>query len=208
MSAYQRASALDPDGVQGLAAKIFASTMQGDAAQALVAAQRANKLDPYAHATNANLAQAFIFDGQWANALAAARRDLELYPESETTLAMIALTTIHGGDPKKALETINKIEKSPEIRAALLPLAFDALNRKIDADGALADLIKRYGDREPYAVAQIYAQRHNADQAFTWLDRAYSAHDWVWYIRCDPFFEPIRSDARYTSLVKKWGLID
>jgi hypothetical protein len=48
---------------------------------------------------------------------------------------------------------------------------------------------------------------HDADQTFVWLDRAYSAHDYVWYIRSDPNFEPIRSDPRYTQLLKKWGLI-
>jgi hypothetical protein len=57
------------------------------------------------------------------------------------------------------------------------------------------------------SVAQFYAHRHDADQTFVWLDRAYSAHDYVWYIRSDPNFEPIRSDPRYTQLLKKWGLI-
>lgn len=208
MSAYLRANALDPDGGQGLAAKIFFSLMQGDNAQALVAARRANELDPYADSTNFNLAQALAFDRQWASALVAAKRYLALYPESESILAMIADNLIQIGDPKTALETINKIEKSPAIRAAFLPFVYDALNRKTDADAALADLIKRYGDRQPYAVAQFYAHRHDGDQAFVWLDRAYSAHDWVWYIRSDPYFEPIRSDARYALLIKKWGVID
>jgi TolB-like protein len=206
MSAYHRANALDPDGVQGLAAKIFASFMQGDTAQALVAARRANELDPYAHATNSNLTQAFAFDGQWTSALVAAKRDLELYPESESTLAVMALIMIQNGDPNAALETVNKIEQSPDVRAALLPFVYDALNRKMDADAALADVIKRYADREPYSVALFYAHRHDADQAFAWLDRAYSAHDWVWYIRSDPYAEPLRSDTRYIQLLKKWGL--
>jgi TolB-like protein len=208
MSAYQRANALNPDGVQGLAAKIFASFMQGDTAQALVAARRANELDPYAHATNSNLTQAFAFDGQWASALVAAKRDLELYPESESTLADMAFIMIQNGDPNAALETVNKIEQSPDVRAALLPFVYDALNRKMDADAALADVIKRYADREPYSVALFYAHRHDADQAFAWLDRAYSAHDWVWYIRSDPYVEPLRSDARFAQLIKKWGLIN
>jgi len=208
MSAYQRANALDPDGVQGLAAKIFVSFMQGDSAQALVAARRANEIDPYAHATNSNLTQAFAFDGQWASALVAAKRDLELYPESESTLAVMAFIMIQNGDPNAALETVNKIEQSPDVRAALLPFVYDALNRKMDADAALADVIKQYADREPYSVALFYAHRHDADQAFAWLDRAYSAHDWVWYIRSDPYVEPLRSDARFAQLIKKWGLVN
>jgi adenylate cyclase len=208
MLAYQRAIALDPDGVQGLAAKIFSSFIQGDTARALVAARRANELDPYAAATNNNLAQALAFDGQWADALAAAKRALELYPESEGGVGVLALILIQNGDPKAALETVNKIDKSPEIRAAVLPFVYDALNRKTDADAALADLIKQYGDRQPYDVAIIYAHRHDADQAFVWLDRAYSGHDHVWYIRSDPFFEPIRSDPRYAPLLEKWGLVD
>jgi len=207
ISAYQRAAALDPDGVQGLAAEIFVSFMQGNTAQALVAARRANELDPYAHATNSNLAQALAFAGQWASALVAAKRDLELYPGRESTLAVVASILLQSGDPKAALETINKIDKAQDIRAAVLPFIYDALNLGVDANAALADLIKGYGDRQPYAVAQFYAHRQDADQTFVWLDRAYSAHDYVWYIRSDPNFEPIRSDPRYTQLLKKWGLI-
>jgi adenylate cyclase len=206
LSAYQRAIALDPDGVQGLAANIFSSLMLGDTAQALVAARRAKELDPYAAATNNNLAQALAYDRQWAAALVAAKKALELYPESEGAVGVLALIQIQNGDAKAALETLNKIDKSPVIRASVLPFVYDALNRKTDADAALADLIKRYGDRETYALAQIYALRHDADQAFLWLDRAYSAHDWIWYIRSDPYFDPIRADARYAELIKKWGL--
>jgi adenylate cyclase len=208
MSAYQRANALDPDGVQGLAAKIDLSFVQGETAQGLVAARRANEIDPYADATNANLAMALAFNRQWAGALSAVKRQLELFPEGETTLATMAEIMVQAGDPKAALETLNKIDKSPELRAAVLPFVYDGLNRKTDADAALADLIKRYGDQVPNNVAEFYAYRHDADQAFHWLDRAHSAHDWIWYLRSNPYFEPIRSDPRYAQLLKKWGLID
>ena len=55
--------------------------------------------------------------------------------------------------------------------------------------------------------AVLYAGLGEKDQAFAWLARAYQERDYVLgLLRVYQFFDPLRSDARFTELVKKVGL--
>ncbi len=59
----------------------------------------------------------------------------------------------------------------------------------------------------PVLVAGTYAQLADRDQAFYWLERAYEQRDsTLVYIKTHPAFDSMRSDARFTELLKKIGL--
>ena len=67
------------------------------------------------------------------------------------------------------------------------------------------------GDSVPggyeFSLAQLYAGLGEQDQAFAWLERAYQEHDHSLNgLRVSPFFAPLRSDPRFTQLLKKVGL--
>jgi hypothetical protein len=98
-------------------------------------------------------------------------------------------------------------QKMPaEQRSEILPLIYDALGRKADADSALNELIKR-GDSEAMSLAAVYAHRNENDLAFTWLERAYSSRDAaLWFLRSDPAFKSLRGDPRYLALLQRLGL--
>jgi adenylate cyclase len=56
-------------------------------------------------------------------------------------------------------------------------------------------------------VAIYYISLGEIDQAFEWLNRALDEHDpWIVYITDFPEFDPLRSDSRFTALLKKIGL--
>jgi DNA-binding winged helix-turn-helix (wHTH) protein/TolB-like protein/Tfp pilus assembly protein PilF len=58
-----------------------------------------------------------------------------------------------------------------------------------------------------YALATVYAQLNNADAAFKALDASYSTHfPFLWHIRIDAAFDPIRQDPRYTQLLARINL--
>jgi hypothetical protein len=62
------------------------------------------------------------------------------------------------------------------------------------------------GGYESY-LAILHAGLGEKDQAFAWLERAYQRHEWgLIYLRVSPFFDPLRSDPRFTQLLKKVGL--
>jgi TolB-like protein/DNA-binding winged helix-turn-helix (wHTH) protein len=63
---------------------------------------------------------------------------------------------------------------------------------------------------DPYGHAVLYARVGNNDDAFAWLEKAYQARaqDLIYWLRTDPAFDPLRSDPRYTDLVRRIGFPD
>jgi hypothetical protein len=58
-----------------------------------------------------------------------------------------------------------------------------------------------------YSVAAIYAALGRSDEALTWLERAYDEHDsWMDYLGLDPRLDPLRSDPRFVTLLRRINL--
>jgi serine/threonine protein kinase/TolB-like protein len=80
-----------------------------------------------------------------------------------------------------------------------------ALRRGVETQLAQREAGKSFVS--PYSVAQIYAQLGDKDHAFEWLEIAYKERDSsIVGMPSDFWLDPIRSDARYTELVRKVGL--
>jgi len=78
--------------------------------------------------------------------------------------------------------------------------AFKQLNRLNNLSGQIAV--------DPCYIAWIYTGLGQKDKAFEWLEKAYEeGSNWLIMINTDGLFDPLRSDVRFTSLVKKIGLV-
>jgi serine/threonine protein kinase/Tfp pilus assembly protein PilF len=78
-----------------------------------------------------------------------------------------------------------------------------ALTRGIEARQAQ----RKTGYSSPYAIVQLYADLGNNEQAFRWLNTAYQERDWLLEgLNTDFVLDPLRSDPRFTELVRKVGL--
>jgi len=58
----------------------------------------------------------------------------------------------------------------------------------------------------PLDLANTYALLGDKDHTLEWLEKAYEARDPWLYIKADPRFDYLRSDARFNDLVKHMGL--
>lgn len=59
-----------------------------------------------------------------------------------------------------------------------------------------------------FPVAAVYAGLNDKENAFRWLEDAYSQHDeWLVYLRVYPEFQNLRSDSRFQNLERRIGLI-
>jgi TolB-like protein/Flp pilus assembly protein TadD len=63
------------------------------------------------------------------------------------------------------------------------------------------------GSNAPYAMALLYTGLGEREQAFHWLNEAYSRRDnSLPYMKIDPRFDPIRTDRRFEELLAKLRL--
>jgi serine/threonine-protein kinase len=70
----------------------------------------------------------------------------------------------------------------------------------------LAELRKQDGDFGNFDYAQIYAQVGDKEAAFAALERAWQVRDSrLLSVKISPYLDPLRSDPRYSALVKRVG---
>ena len=56
----------------------------------------------------------------------------------------------------------------------------------------------------PYGVALVYAGLGDKDTALTWLERAFDKRShWLVWLRLDPRWRDLHSDARFVELVRR-----
>jgi hypothetical protein len=81
--------------------------------------------------------------------------------------------------------------------------------RILEADAALADLIKSSADGAAYQIAEVYAHRGEKDRAFEWLDRARRQRDsGLVGLQTDPFLANLHGDSRWNAFLHTMGLAD
>ena len=61
-------------------------------------------------------------------------------------------------------------------------------------------------DYYPATVAEGYTLLGDKDQAFAWLDKAYEARLGLNFIKVAPLWDNLRSDPRFTDLLRRMGL--
>ena len=172
--------------------------------------QRSIASDPMNWHRYGDLASIYYYSGKYPEALATFREALKLNPASSEKHYFPATVYRAQGNALASLEELErendeKLRLGCECRA----LALNALGRKAETDSALAYLIENHSNDEPYGIALVYASRGDIDQAFEWLDRAYAQRDFsLLDAKVDPDLKNVRSDPRYTALLKKLTLLD
>ncbi len=59
-----------------------------------------------------------------------------------------------------------------------------------------------------YEIALVYAGLGDKQKAFAWLEESYKAHDeGLTNLKLDPCMDPLRSDPRFTDLMRRVGLL-
>jgi TolB-like protein/DNA-binding winged helix-turn-helix (wHTH) protein len=203
---YQRALALEPENVEVLqgAALLAATLNRYD--EALRLGRRAVELDPLQASAHVYLAVHAYKAGRLGDAVAAARKALELNPTYPWPHEILWDVYLAQSRPQDALAEAER-EPDPGWRLQGLALAYHALGRERESDRALAELIAEYAGSAAIQIAEVYAFRGEADQAFQWLERAYSQRDpGLILLKGDSYFRNVERDPRYSAFLKKMRL--
>jgi adenylate cyclase len=184
---------------------------QGRMEEALVEMQRARDLDPLSPITNTYLALAYQWVRKPAEAIAQYKKALELDPNFiEARLNLATLYADQGRLKDFAAELDSVKEIAPPSRTDLM-IAFG-----LAAEGKKSEALLLTHKWEqpvrgvfvrPSSIASVYAALGDKEQAFDWLDKAYTQRDGMLaYLNKQGVFRQYHSDPRYLELLQKLGL--
>lgn len=144
-------------------------------------------------------------------AISEGKRGLQLDPKCNLCRTQIGMADVQKGDFKDALAQIAPVKfpsASPldvATTLSLLALAGER-QRALELQKSLVrEMKQRYIC--PYEMATGYTALGDREQALHWLQTAYQEHSiCVIWIENEPRFDPLRSDPRFTAIIRDVGL--
>jgi serine/threonine protein kinase/tetratricopeptide (TPR) repeat protein len=193
-------------------------TMIGRHADAVPYFEKAHGLDPLFGESYRGEGYSCFMAHQYDEAIVQYRKALELEPDPITYFGLV-LSRAENGDSSTAIAEAEKATKSSAQPLLLTSLAsaYARAGRRADAYRVLRRLDETWKHQGiapawhaagspyvcPYEVAGVYAQLGDTDRALKWLDKAYRNRSCLYWLRQDPRFDSIRSDARFQELLAK-----
>jgi TolB-like protein/Tfp pilus assembly protein PilF len=178
----------------------------GRVPEAISAAKNAIDTDPLSNAAWGNLGVYYNGIGQYAAARKALERALEINPDSVYARWNLGLTELLEGHSEQALTTF-PVSSATAFHQAGIAMAQHSLGHAAESQEALDILVAKLSQGWAYQIAEVYAWRGQRDQAFEWLQRAYTQHDGgLIQIKYDRLLTSLRSDARYAALLRQINL--
>jgi len=223
---YKRAIELNPN--YAMAHHLYAHLLieTGRTQESLAEAHRALGLDPYSPFVNNGLARQYYLSRQYDKAAAQCLIGLQINPSYFPARIQLALAYEQTGKLQQAIVELEQVAGQmagsgvpanagqPPIDVpvvhALLGHAYAVSGRKADALKELSKLQSATKRRyiPPSYFAIIWMGLGDNKQALTWLDQGYEDRsEHMLYLGLEPLIDPIRSDPRFTMLLKKVGLL-
>ena len=206
---FRRAIALNPDYAFAHLWYGWILANTGRVEESIAEVKRALELDPLSLTINYFLGNTYNFARQYDQAIEQYRKTLELDPNFFISQTFLGLTYVQKSMYK---EGISELEKAVAISPSNLSLAFlgygyAAAGRRLEAQKVLAQLNETSKEKYVPALyrALIYAGLVEKDKAFEWLEKAYEEH-YIIAIKVNPVFDPLRSDPRFTDLLRRMNL--
>jgi serine/threonine protein kinase/tetratricopeptide (TPR) repeat protein len=180
--------------------------------EALVEGKRALELDPRSLNIMTSFAGLFIPLRQYDRAIEEYRKVLDMDPDHQPARLWLALCYRRKGMYDKALaEVQNLLDRSGRSREGrgIIAGIYAVSGKTEEAKKLLGELIE--SSKQEYVsswnIALVYSELGQKDQAFGWLEKAYTERsNWLVYLKSTPWMDSLRSDPRYTILLKKIGL--
>ncbi|MCB1553541.1 MAG: tetratricopeptide repeat protein [Xanthomonadales bacterium] len=181
--------------------------VRGQIAQALQQADLGVAIDPLDVVGGVMQGTFLVALGRQDEGIAVLKRRMELNPGSVFLGVSLARALVLVGRPKEALDVGG--EGTPEISLYARAMAQHSLGDDAASRAALERLQRDFGSGLAYQIAQVHAWRGEPDEAFDWLERAYTQNDGgLSMVGYDTMLDPLRNDPRFAALVKKLGLAE
>jgi serine/threonine protein kinase/TolB-like protein/Flp pilus assembly protein TadD len=208
-SEYKRAFELDPNNAGAHFNYVVYLMNMGRLTEALAEIRRAEELDPLTSLKGIEAAVS-LYARRYDEAIPAFQNVIKLQPDGSQAHLFLGYAYEAKGMYAEAINEYQRtISLAGETTSYLIYLGHAyAMSGK--RDDALAILNKLKTTKEhvsPAELAILYAGLGDKEVAFQSLERAYSAHDpQMQYLKVLPHYDPLRSDPRFTDLMRRVGL--
>jgi tetratricopeptide (TPR) repeat protein len=179
--------------------------------EAVAEIKRARELDPLNIVMNIDVGEILFFARRHDEAIVALLHAREMDPNRANIHWNLARIYEEKGMYAEAVDAHLKeytlLGDSPQTIAAL-----EAAFRTNGIQGfwrqRIQQLRSREGYIEPMTIADLYIRLGDKDQAFAWLEKAYSEHNpFMVGLKSTSRVDPLRSDPRYADLLRRVGLV-
>jgi len=179
----------------------------GRKAQALALAEANVRLDPANPHARTALGRIQRISGHLDDSIESFRRALAESPRLNALhhyLTIVLLLRHRDNADLEAAQREALAEPEGGYRTVAVALAEFALGHRAESDAALAIAVREHERDASYNIAYAYAYRHEADAAFTWLDKAVAYNDsGLNELATKALFAPIHADPRWRQLLER-----
>ena len=212
-ASYARAIDLNPNEASAHAGRARWLLSQGRPAEALVSARRARELDPLA-LYGTGIGWILFQSRRYSEAIRELQTVLAVRPDDARVLWYVGFALLGQGQPEEALRVLERSASVSDRNPAVLGVLVRAYahgGRRADALRIVDELSRRRRARYVPAAAFVnaYLGLGEYDQAFVWLGHAYEERSPILqFLKVHPFFDPLRNDPRFASLLRRVNFPD
>jgi pentatricopeptide repeat protein len=208
---YKRALELDPNDAGAHVGFARWLLCQGRTDEALVWSQRASELDPLG--VPGGMTGWILFHARrYGQSIREMRSVLAVDPDLAGANWFLGFALIANGQPDEAITVLEKAvslsRRSPAVIGVLIR-AYAHAGRRAEALRLLDELKRR--QEKSYVPAAAFVNAYlglgDNEQALAWLEKAYQEQSNILgLLKVHPYFDPLRGDPRFASLVHRVGL--
>ena len=185
----------------------------GRFAEAIVEIKRVQELDPLSLEVNAAVGMPFYFARQYDQAIEQFKKTIEMDPNFVPSHIRLGMAYAQKGMYEEAIAELSEaraLDNAPQRwgRFAALAYVYALSGNTYEARKMLAELKDLAKERyiPPGNFALIYTGLGEKDLAFACLEKAYETNFVYPFIKVDPMFDSLRSDPRFTDLLRRMNL--
>ncbi len=185
-------------------------TATGRFDEAITKLKRAQELDPLSLEINAFFGLHFLLARQYDQAVEQLRKAIAMEPGFWLTHDFLGSTYELKGELAAAIAEMQKARQLNDNPTTLGKLggAYALAGQRGEAIEILDQLkeLSRQRYVSPYFVAITYAGLDEREQAFTYLEETYAdRNEMLIWLKVEPVFDSLRSDPRYSDLLRRVG---
>lgn len=176
----------------------------------------AEQLDPLVPIIPAARGYALLLAKRYPEAIDVIKNGIARYPDLGVAHAVASMANLYGGKPAVAVkeaEAASQLDSELVIRKGQLGFVYGRTGRRDDALRILLSLQNGAVNEKSsqLALAQVYLGLEDYPNAVAHLTKAVDEHDMALVTQftplLNPMFDPLRSDPRFTALLRRMNLV-